>query len=440
MKKKRRGVSLGTIFMLALTAVVVALCVLFLSIIAGEGLYEKTEELIRTLSQEGMFTPEGTPEPQDEAEGAAWAAAFSFIEEEQTPVPTAPPPTPTPVPEPVTVHLAAAGAIYAPKAVRESAQEGEGFDFGRTFEGLGAVLSEADLAIATLETTTAGREKGFGNYNTAPEILGALRECGVDLLSLATEHALDKGYEGLDITVSELTANGLLYAGAYPDGRNTGATMVSIGGVQVAVLAYTYGLSEEGLQKTDQDSRAAVPVLAVEQMVRDITQARVAGANLVVVLPHWGTKNKADTPDALRRMARELAAAGADVILGSHPNVALGAERLKVTRADGLEYEAVVCYSLGCLLTDARTKENTAGMTAHLNVTYDPQTRRTTLGDLYCTPVYIARQREEGQAVYRVVDAESAQALEALEESERQAAREAVEIIRSACREQEGQG
>lgn len=428
--------SLGSVFMLLLTAFVLLCSLSFLMMIAGDGLYEKTGAFIRSLSEQGLFAEAGSSDVRGEAAAAASAAAY-IVEETASPVPQA---TPRPVQKPITIEIAAAGTIYAPKAVRESAQTGGQYDFSQVFEGLGDTLRGADLAIASLETTTAGKDKGFGNYNTAPEILGALRECGVDLLSLATEHALDKGYEGLDITVSELTANGLLYAGAYPDGRNTGATMVSIGGVQVAVLAYTYGLSEEGLQKTDQDSRSAVPLLNTEQMIRDITQARVSGANLVVVLPHWGTKNKADTPDALRRMARELAAAGADVILGSHPNVALGAERLKVTRADGLEYEAVVCYSLGCLLTDARTKENTAGMTAHLNVTYDPQTRRTTLGDLYCTPVYIARQREEGQAVYRVVDAESAQALEALEESERQAAREAVEIIRSACREQEGQG
>ena len=439
MKKKRRGVSLGTIFMLALTAVVVALCVLFLSIIAGEGLYEKTEELIRTLSQEGMFTPEGTPDPQDEAEGAAWAAAFSFIEEEQTPVPTAPPPTPTPVPEPVTVHLAAAGAIYAPKAVRESAQEGEGFDFGRTFEGLGAVLSEADLAIATLETTTAGREKGFGNYNTAPEILDGLRGSGIDLLSLGTERALDKGYEGLELTVSELTARGLAYAGVELEGYSGRATMMRVQGVQIAVLAYSYGLSGDSETKTKEDSRGVLAKMSTKRMIDDITRARVEGANLVVVLPHWGTKNKLETADTVRYTARTLAEAGADVILGTHPNVPQGTEILTVTRSDGLTYRTAVCYSLGNLLTDARTRENTTGMIAHVIVTYDPLTRRTTLDTLYCTPVYIARQKEGGETVYRVVDAESQEALSLLTQSEQEKAGEAAEMIRSIAGE-EGQG
>ena len=114
----------------------------------------------------------------------------------------------------------------------------------------------------------------------------------------------------------------------------------------------------------------------------------------------------------------------------------------RVTRRDGLEYETAVCYSLGSLLTDARTQENTAGVVAHVDVTYDPVTRRTTLGGMYCTPVYIARERRENEAVYRVVDAENAQALAALSQQEAQAAQKAVEIIRQATsrEELEGQG
>lgn len=439
-KKKRRGVSLGTVFMLLLTAAVVAACAVFFAMLVGDGLYEKTGELIRSLSERGLF--EETP--QDEATPAAMAAAVSAAAYavEQTAAPTAPPETPRPAPDLVTFTIAAAGTVYAPKAVRESAQSGSGYDFSPVFAGLGDTLSGADLAIATLETTTAGKDKGFGNYNTAPEILNGLRGCGVDLLSLGTEHALDKGYEGLDLTVSELTARGLNYAGVHTEGTNGDATMLSIGGVQVAVLAYAYGLSEESAKKTDGDKRGVLATIDLNAMIRDITQARVSGANLVIVLPHWGTKNKAETADTVRRMARQLAEAGADVILGTHPNVAQGTERLTVTRSDGLAYEAVVCYSLGSLLTDARTAENTAGMVAHVTATYDPATRRTTLGEMYCTPVYIARQREDGDIVYRVIDAENSGQLELLEESEKKAAQAAVEHIRSVttAEGQEGQG
>ncbi len=427
--------SLGSMAMLLLTALVVLGCVGFLSMIAGDELYERTGEFLRMLAQEGLFD---APAP---VQSPAPAAAETVFWIEDTPPPTAQP-TATPVPMPTTMTIAAAGTIYAPKTVRESAQSGAHYDFAPVFEGLGDTLAGADLAIATLETTTAGQDKGFGNYNTAPEILDALRGCGVDLLALATERALDKGYEGLELTIRSLTARGLAYAGVNADGESGGATMMRIGGVQVAVLAYTYGLSDEGSGKTGGDKRAAVALMDTQRMISDIRQARADGANVVIVLPHWGTKNITETPVNVKRLAVQLAEAGADVILGTHPNVPQGVERLTVTRADGLTHEAVVCYSLGNLLTDSRMEENTAGMVAHVSVTYDPATRRITLGEMYCTPVYIARQRVSDETVYRVVDAESAAALEPLTESERQAAQGAVEIIRKATQadEQEGQG
>lgn len=427
--------SLGSMLMLLLTVLVVLGCVGFLSMLVDDDLYARTGDFLRMLAQEGLL--ESAPAAQTPAP-TAQARALPLEEE---PSPTAQP-TPTPAPMPATITIAAAGTIYAPKTVRESAQAGTHYDFAPVFAGLGDTLSAADLAIATLETTTAGQDKGFGNYNTAPEILGALRGCGVDLLSLATERALDKGYEGLELTARSLTAQGLAYAGVSTEAGDSSAAMLRIGGVQVAVLAYTYGISDEGSDKTGGDKRAAVALMDTQRMIDDIRQARVDGANVVIVLPHWGTKNITDTPVNVKYLAAQLAEAGADIILGTHPNVPQGTERLTVTRADGLCHEAVVCYSLGCLLTDSRMAENTAGMVAHVSVTYDPTTRRTTLGELYCTPVYVARQRESDETVYRVVDAESADALGGLTQGEQDAAREAVEIIRRATQadEQEGQG
>ena len=81
-------------------------------------------------------------------------------------------------------------------------------------------------------------------------------------------------------------------------------------------------------------------------------------------------------------------------------------------------------------------------MVAHVTATYDPVSRRTTLGEMYCTPVYVARQREDGEAKYRVVDAESESALSLLSEEEKENARKAVEMIREVTKTdgQEGQG
>ena len=418
--KHRGRFSVGTIVMLLLTAAVVVGCAVFMLALSGGAAGRRAGEL---LAQVGAYAAQITEQPTV-APTAAPAA---------TPVPSPSALTtaqPTPVPEKTTVTLAAAGAVHAPKAVRQSAQTGaEQYDFTPVFSALTPLLGAADLSIATLETTTAGRDKGFGNYNTPAQILDALRACGIDLISLATERALDKGYDGLSINAGELTSRGLFYAGVDPDGIGGGAAMVRVGGVQIAVLAYSYGLSSEGNDKTDADSRGVLAMIDAQRMSEDIARARMDGANLVVVLPHWGTKNKQTTPESVRALAKTLAQAGADVILGTHPNVAQGIERITTTRSDGLAYDTIVCYSLGSLLTDARAAENTAGMVVTIEATYDPAERRVTLGEPQVTPVYIARTRQSDEYVYRVVPARDAEALAALEESERTAAARAAEIV-----------
>lgn len=427
MKKKRRGgLSAGTIAMLVLTACVLVAMAAFLFLIAGDGVYERAYAAFNLLAETQKPTDAPSPEPTIKPLDTPAATVMPTAE------PTA---EPTPSPGLTTFTLAAAGTVYAPKAIRESAQESGGhYDFLSVLNGIGDTLSAADLTIVTLETTTAGREKGYGNYNTTPEILDALRACGVDLVALATERALDRGYDGLDLTLSELTSRSLAYAGVYPYSENGSATMMNINGVQVAVLAYSYGLSDEGKAQTKNDSRGVLALIDAQKMAQDITRARVDGANVVIVLPHWGTKNRAETPESVRVLANTLAQAGADVILGTHPNVAQGVERIHTVRSDGLTYETVVCYSLGCLLTDARSSENTAGMAVNLTLVYDSNTRRAYPGEMKITPLYIASQRKDGKNVYRVVDAEDEQALSKLTIAEQQSAAQAVLRVRQAVK------
>lgn len=427
-KRLRPRLSLGTIIMLLFTFLVILGCSWFMLRITGEDMASRAAQLVASLT-----FAEDTPEP------------VQMRMEQETPVPAvtskhaprvsaATTASPTPIPEKRTITLAAAGSVYAPPSVSQTVEEMGAANFTPVFEGIREVLAPADLAIVTLEGLTAGSELGYDNYNVPVQLLDALRACGVDMVSLGTERALDKGYEGLSITMQELASRGLSSAGVSYEGGPR-ESIVRIGGVEVALLAYSYGLSEEGEARTDDDSRGMLARLDIKRIQSDIAGARNLGADVVVVLPHWGTKNKLETPEVIRVMAKELARAGADVILGTHPNVPQGVERMSVTRADGLAYETIVCYSLGSLLTDARTPENTAGMAAMIDITYDPVTRRAELGDIQVTPLYIAKTRIEDKTAYRVVPAGDEAALAALDAAEREAAKQAAAIVYEATGE-----
>ena len=149
---KKPGLSVGSIVMMLVTAFVVVGMAAFLSLIAGDDVYERTRAVFGNLAEQ-------TAE-RETAEPTVSPTKTPFFE--ATAEPTAEPtPTATPDQSPKTITIAAAGTIYAPKAVRESAQEGmDHYDFTTTFEGLSGALADADLSVVTLETTLAGREKG----------------------------------------------------------------------------------------------------------------------------------------------------------------------------------------------------------------------------------------------------------------------------------------
>jgi len=431
MKKESRGprLSLGTVFMLLLTLLVVVGCTWFMLRITGGDVARRAAEVISAFT----FAEDVPGSERAHVPAATFAPAATVT---PTLLPSASPTaSPTPVPEKTTITIAAAGTVYAPNAIRQTVEENGAADFIPVFAGIADVLAPADLSIVTLETTTAGSEKGYGNYNTPAQLLDALRACGVDLVSLATERALDMDYDGLILTMQEVVSRGLSYAGVSQE-DGVAQSIMRVGGVQVAVLAYSYGLSDEGREKTGNDSLGMVAQMELARMQRDIAKVRHDGANVVIVLPHWGTKNKTETPEVIRTMALELAKAGADVILGTHPNVPQGIEYITATRSDGLDYETVVCYSLGSLLTDARTSENTAGMAVTLAITYDPVTRRTALGEAQVTPLYIARTKDGEAAAYRVISAEDEAALSSLDEAERAAAQQAASIVYKAANQE----
>ena len=418
MAPKTKRTTTGTRIALALTAVLLfSVTALFFALYRGGG--EDAESRLNALREEGRLSSAGAalPTPPAETESPAVSGTGG-------PSPSPGGGTPA-VPGGIrSFTLAAAGSVSAPRAIREAARGRASFDFSTVFLGFGASLKDADLALCTLETLTDGGQP-YDGANAPEALLDALKTAGFTLVSLATEHLLDKGYSGLDVTLSSLTSRGIESVGVREPGEIPG-TILRLSGVQTAVLGYTYGLGE-----ASGGGQEFVPLLSEEEIRKDIVRVRSEGAEAVVLLLHWGVKNRAEPPDSIRALAVRLAEAGADVILGAHSGVVQSCETLKVTRADGRSYEAFVCYSLGSLLSDARSEENAAGVVLRLPMEYDPDRRLLHFGPYSATPTYMARQEEEGKTAWRLVEADSDAALSALTDEQRESAFRSAARIRS---------
>ena len=209
------------------------------------------------------------------------------------------------------------------------------------------VFTQADLAIANLE----GSAPNDFVYRPAsllftfdPALLAGLRDAGIDAVSLANNHIRNGGNQGVIQTCANLDLEGVAHAGA---GANLAAARAPVwlraAGLKVAFLAYS-DVGRTNFAGTDTPGAAPLDPASV---IDDIHSARAAGADIVIVMPHWGEEYSYYLGSAQKQDAADFVAAGADLVLGSHSHW-VGA----IQSIDRPQGPAFVDYSLGDLLFD----------------------------------------------------------------------------------------
>ena len=216
-------------------------------------------------------------------------------------------------------------------------------DANRALAPVAPILSGADIAVVNLETAVTN-----GGSPTAKEFtfrapataFAALRGAGVDVASMANNHGLDYGIVGLRDSLAAarryrfpLIGIGLDDTQAYRPFRRTvkGQRIAVIGATQVLddelISAWTAGPGKPGLASAKD----------VPRLVRAVRAARQTSDTVVVFL-HWGVELEQCPSSDQRRLAKQLVAAGADIVVGGHAHRVQGAGRMG---------RALVGYGLG---------------------------------------------------------------------------------------------
>jgi poly-gamma-glutamate synthesis protein (capsule biosynthesis protein) len=212
------------------------------------------------------------------------------------------------------------------------------------------LLSAADVTMVNLETAITERgEKAPKDYNfRAPATaFRALRSAGVDVVTVANNHGQDYGVTGLrDTLQAAKDARFPLVGAGLDDDQAFAPWRTTVKGQRLAFFGVTHVL-DSSLQGA-WTARPGKPGLASayeeERLLRAVREARAA-ADTVVVYLHWGTERRSCPNDRQLDIAPKLAAAGADIVVGSHAHVLLGAGMLKRT---------LVAYGLGNFVFYAR--------------------------------------------------------------------------------------
>ncbi|MEW5992073.1 MAG: CapA family protein [Chloroflexota bacterium] len=189
-----------------------------------------------------------------------------------------------------------------------------------------ALLSGADLAIANFENPAPDgfRFHPRGTvFSANPAHIEGLANAGLDYVSLANNHIRDAGARGILDTIESLDGFGIAHSGA---GATLAAArtpaLLEAGGVTVAILGYD---TIAGGYFAGAERAGSAPLTAAT-VTEDVAAARAAGADLVIVFPHWGVEYRATPSASQRRLAKAAIDAGADMVIGNHAHWAAGIE------------------------------------------------------------------------------------------------------------------
>jgi poly-gamma-glutamate capsule biosynthesis protein CapA/YwtB (metallophosphatase superfamily) len=207
-----------------------------------------------------------------------------------------------------------------------------------------AQLATADLAMVNLETpiTDGGiPEPKPYLFRARKAAVPALVGAGIDVVTLANNHTLDYGRQGLADTIAVAHQGGLVTVGAGANADEAFRPVrVTVRGVRIAILAFSQ-VDELAQQWAARPDRAGIAMAFDTARVRAaVRQARV-GSDLVIVLAHWGTEGDSCPDPRQRNFANMMVTAGADIVIGAHVHVLQGAGR-----AGG----AYIAYGLGNFL------------------------------------------------------------------------------------------
>lgn len=163
------------------------------------------------------------------------------------------------------------------------------YDFSYVFEDIKSYLQSADISIGSLETNFAGKDRGYSNYpafNSPEELAYNLSEIGIDVLSTAGNHCLDKDFPGLTNTLNVLDSANIYHTGTFRTKEERDTILFKyVNGIKVAFISYTYGTNGIPIPV---DKDFCVNLINRDLIKKDIENAKLQNADVIIACMHWG--------------------------------------------------------------------------------------------------------------------------------------------------------
>lgn len=247
------------------------------------------------------------------------------------------------------------------------------WDFDESFQYVRKILKKGDLVIGNLETMLSQSSpltmqcytlEGRPYLNSPVEFLDGIDYAGFDLLTLANNHSCDVGVRGLLETLENIDRYNFLRTGMFADESEERYLVVDVNGIKVGIVSYAAYYNTKDANFTDEGQEVLLNRYFTDKARADIKAARKAGAEYVIAFMHWGAENTHEITYLQQRNAVNVARAGADYIVGSHPHAIQ--EFDIVTTGSGKQVPVI--YSMGNFLSCMQLDVNNDSLILQLNL------------------------------------------------------------------------
>ena len=259
-----------------------------------------------------------------------------------------------------SASLVAVGDALIHTGVYQDAYINGGYDFNYIFTEVKSIFEKYDLKYYNQETILGGTSLGLSGYpmfNSPQQVGDAFMNMGFNLVSLATNHSLDRGESGLRSSLEYWgKQENVIAAGSYEsqESRDTPRIM-EINGITYTLLSYstlTNGLSipygKDYLFNLYSDAKAKADVECLKGKV-----------DVIMVAMHWGEEYTHTPTYDEKRIAQYLASLGVNIVIGTHPHVIQPIDFIGDT---------MVIYSLGNFVSGQIGIERLIGLAASVTI------------------------------------------------------------------------
>jgi poly-gamma-glutamate synthesis protein (capsule biosynthesis protein) len=311
---------------------------------------------------------------------------------------------PTFGPNTTTISLVAGGDLNVTDNTIAAGQSGNGYDYTAAFLDVAQILAEADAAVVNFEGNFCGAPYGSATVSAPVALAQGLKAMGVDFLQMANSCPVKNGMMGLQQTLDAIRSAGLEPVGAYGSNaeaaQQQGFILREIGGVRVALVAFTKGMDGMGLPAGSDncvnllytDYTTTYKKINTDGITKILEAAEAAKPDITIALLHWGSEGNASISPSQEKIAKLMLSLGVDAIIGTHSH-----QVQRVVYDE--EKSTLVAYSLGDFFGDGQVSGSYYSILLRLQITKDLDSGYTAITGWEHIPLYIQTpQRDEASA------------------------------------------